>query len=60
VEIIPKTTYSNVGGKAVFNIDLNINVDVPGAAGDIMKMFPGLAGTGHMDLRITAELRLGS
>ena len=60
LEIIPKTTYSNVGAKAVFTISLSITADVPGLAGDVIDAFPGLVGSGHMDLQIPVEFRLGS
>ena len=60
VEIIPHTTYSNAGGRAVFTINLNILADAPGVAGDIMNAFPCLAGTGHADVQIPMEFSLGS
>ena len=60
VQVIPHTTYSNAGGRAVFTINLNILADVPGVAGDIMNAFPCLAGTGHADVAIPMEFTLGS
>jgi hypothetical protein len=60
VEIIPHTTYSNAGGRAVFTIDLNIMVDPPEPAGTIVNTFPGLAGSGVADIKIPVEFRLGS
>jgi hypothetical protein len=60
VKIYPHTTYSNADGRAVFTIDLNVMVDAPEAAGDIMNAFPCLAGTGHAALQIPMEFRLES
>jgi hypothetical protein len=58
LEIIPHTTYSNAGGRAVFTIDLSITVDPPEPAGTIVNTFPGLAGSGHVDIKIPVEIRL--
>ena len=60
VQIHPHTTYSNADGRAVFTIDLNVLVDAPEAAGDILDAFPCLAGSGHAAIQIPMEFRLGS
>ncbi|MGV8989018.1 MAG: hypothetical protein ACOH2H_22475 [Cypionkella sp.] len=60
VQILPHTTYSNADGRAVFTIDLNVLVNAPEPAGDIMKAFPCLAGGGHLAVNIPMEFRLGS
>ena len=59
-EDLPRTTYSNANGRAVFTIDLNVLVDAPEAAGDIIDAFPCLAGSGHAAIQIPMEFRLGS
>ena len=60
VKIYSRTTYSNADGRAVFTIDLNVLVDAPEAAGDIIDAFPCLAGSGHAAIQIPMEFRLGS
>jgi hypothetical protein len=60
LEVIPRATYSNAGGKAVFNLDLNILIDAPEPAETVLETFPGLAGSGHVEIRIPIEIQLGS